>query len=121
MLIPKYLYDRGNRGGNTISLSQSIKYYFELLLSRRKWLANPVEYRLSGNQDWYRNEYLQSAHWHDVRANKLAEVGYYCEQCGQRDSILDVHHLDYERLGFELSSDLEVLCRECHQLQHLEA
>lgn len=27
---------------------------------------------------------------------------------------LEVHHLNYDRIGSELDIDLEVLCRECH-------
>jgi hypothetical protein len=34
---------------------------------------------------------------------------------------LEVHHLDYARLGAERDEDLEVLCRFHHQVRHAEA
>ena len=36
-----------------------------------------------------------------------------CEICGERDG-LQVHHLNYDRLGHELPGDLKVVCQGCH-------
>jgi hypothetical protein len=36
------------------------------------------------------------------------------ERCGHQYS-LELHHKTYERLGRELISDLEVLCKGCHE------
>lgn len=33
--------------------------------------------------------------------------------------ILEIHHLTYDRVGNEKSSDLQVLCSKCHKLKHL--
>jgi hypothetical protein len=31
---------------------------------------------------------------------------------------LQVHHLNYKRLGREKDRDLKVLCRRCHEFDH---
>jgi 5-methylcytosine-specific restriction endonuclease McrA len=68
--------------------------------------------------------YLRSPTWARKRQEKLLQANYICDRCGYSgltDPIqipLDVHHLTYERLGAEWMSDLEVLCRNCHQREH---
>lgn len=71
----------------------------------------------------YRAEYLASEHWKATRRAALRRVGYCCQHCGLRVEPdqrwrLDVHHLTYARLGAELDTDLEVICRACHQKEH---
>lgn len=61
--------------------------------------------------------YLLTEHWERVRRHALARGEYRCEEC-DAGSSLDVHHRTYERLGEELPSDLEVLCRSCHRWRH---
>lgn len=65
---------------------------------------------------WY-GAYLRSRHWRRLRAAKLAEVGERCESCGIR-GIVQIHHVTYERLRREELSDLQVLCRDCHNDAH---
>lgn len=48
-----------------------------------------------------------------------------CERCGiskeqaleAYDQSLHVHHRNYQRVGCELDSDLEALCRRCHEIE----
>ena len=63
-------------------------------------------------------EYLLSDHWAQFKARILNKRGPQCEQCGTAKGPIDVHHLTYERLGQELVTDVEVLCRNCHQKRH---
>ena len=65
---------------------------------------------------WY-GAYLRSRHWRRLRAAKLAEVGERCESCGIQ-GIVQIHHVTYERLRREELSDLQVLCRDCHNDAH---
>jgi hypothetical protein len=76
--------------------------------------------------------YLQSSHWTQVRARRLAAAGYQCEfkpivggendmkhgpYYGERCTAtygLEVHHKHYQSLGREKNQDLEVLCRFHH-------
>ena len=67
-------------------------------------------------QRWY-GAYLQSRHWQRLRAAKLAAVGERCESCGVQ-GIVQIHHVTYERLRREELSDLQVLCRDCHNDAH---
>lgn len=62
------------------------------------------------------SEYIRSARWKRKRAHRIYLSGGECESCGTsvRESNLEVHHLHYETLGRELMSDLEVLCKPCH-------
>lgn len=67
------------------------------------------------------NDYLSSPEWGRRRLAALGAARWRCEACGAKkgDATLDVHHLTYERLGHEPTSDLMVLCRACHDLHHL--
>jgi len=58
-------------------------------------------------------DYIQSAAWRRRREAKLEAVRRKCQWCGDRQRLA-VHHLNYTRLGCELSSDLIVLCNGCH-------
>ena len=107
-----------NRG--PVFISEIVAGYLEFLKDRQIWLSNPAEFRLQGNQHWYREIYLNSIYWvRYVRPFMLGRADHKCESCGRRDDVvLDVHHKTYDRLGFELPEDLEVLCRDCHEAEH---
>ena len=42
-----------------------------------------------------------------------------CEAC-QLERPLELHHLNYYRVGQELDDDLLALCRECHESKHID-
>jgi hypothetical protein len=76
---------------------------------------------------WYRTVYLKSEHWLSFRANTLA-TRRRCESCGlSRNACrlfyqcdLDLHHLTYKRCpGRELATDVQVLCRACHEISEI--
>ena len=58
--------------------------------------------------------YINSKAWYAKRDLKLRKAGYKCWWCGSRYE-LEIHHLNYDRLGSERLSDLMVLCRNCHR------
>ena len=58
-------------------------------------------------------QYIHSEAWRRRRLVKLEAAKHRCEYCGDVGR-LSVHHLTYERLGCEYSSDLIVLCTPCH-------
>ena len=68
-------------------------------------------------RDWYREVYLCSAHWYELRALKLARHGRLCDKCGERRT-LDVHHLNYRHIFDVGLDDLQCLCRACHNEEH---
>ena len=73
-------------------------------------------------QDAYRraeyNRFMKSDTWGVIRDAKLAIARHRCEKCGARKT-LDVHHLTYDRFGGdERMTDLQVLCRPCHNKAH---
>lgn len=71
---------------------------------------------LTNNQINHR-AYLASDLWKETRAKAIEHYGNICNSCGGFG--FDVHHKNYERAnGGELMSDLEVLCRECHDARH---
>lgn len=62
--------------------------------------------------------YMQSLVWAGIRRRKLERSHYQCEQCGT-SKRLEVHHLTYERFGGdERMTDLQVLCKPCHEKAH---
>ena len=61
--------------------------------------------------------YLASPLWARKRIEALEYYGAVCARCKCHGS--DVHHKTYDRTGGnELMSDLEVLCRPCHETHH---
>lgn len=72
---------------------------------------------LTARQIEYREVYLRSDHWQQVRIAALERAEHHCQVCNSAKS-LDVHHRTYERVGQERPMDLTVLCRRCHSLFH---
>jgi 5-methylcytosine-specific restriction endonuclease McrA len=60
-------------------------------------------------------KYLKSDHWKMISEEARRLAGYRCQVCNSKH-VLNVHHRTYERLGYELQSDLTVLCDDCHSL-----
>lgn len=94
----------------------------ELLRTQRdrEWEQTRIqqEDHLRELRDMPYSDYLQTDHWQDKRKSALYRAKYRCQLCDDGDTVLDVHHRTYRRLGCEHVSDLIVLCRECHQIFH---
>jgi hypothetical protein len=64
---------------------------------------------------------LKSPLWQQKRLEMLEEAAWGCENCGEKQSELHVHHKQYfkGRNPWEYENDqLQVLCNECHKVQH---
>ena len=59
------------------------------------------------------HDYLLTKEWQVHRQAALRRAKHRCQICGERDG-LEVHHLNYDRLGHELPADLQVVCHGCH-------
>lgn len=57
---------------------------------------------------------ISSVEWFELCKRLKHERGNHCDRCGKYYPFLEVHHKTYTRLGHELDTDLEVLCRDCH-------
>ena len=68
-------------------------------------------------REWYREVYLNSEHWKNLRAQKLAEKGRKCEKCGS-GTCIQIHHLNYRFIFDVQLCDLQVLCEACHKIAH---
>lgn len=62
-------------------------------------------------------EYLKTDHWQEIRKTMLKRASYKCSVCGM-SKPLHVHHNTYDRRGCEKTSDLVVLCHDCHEVYH---
>ena len=62
--------------------------------------------------------HLGSFYWQRIRYRKFIAVDWTCERCGDQTAELELHHRHYDTLGFEEIDDLEVLCGDCHRLEH---
>lgn len=62
-------------------------------------------------------KYLKSDTWKQKRINILRLIKK-CEVCGSKKN-LQVHHLNYNNIFNELYSDLKVMCKRCHDYEHL--
>jgi hypothetical protein len=68
---------------------------------------------------YYRNTYLKSDHWQNLRLEKLAHSNTRCCICHAASISNDVHHISYGKSLFEVgASDLRVVCRTCHEDVH---
>lgn len=63
-------------------------------------------------------EYIRSSEWIAKAKRAKLEAGQRCQSCGSDDRRLQVHHLNYGRLGEERPDDLIVLCGRCHRGEH---
>lgn len=63
--------------------------------------------------------YLRSEGWRMLRAAVICRAKGLCERCGKWP-VVNVHHLNYERLGREQLGDLLGVCSKCHQELHRE-
>lgn len=56
----------------------------------------------------------QTKRYSELRNAALATAGYRCERCGHKGG-LELHHKHYATLGNERLTDVEMLCRTCHE------
>jgi hypothetical protein len=63
-------------------------------------------------------EYLKSSEWKIIRDKKLNTAKYVCDGCGEKSGAMQVHHLNYDRIGCELLTDLASYCIVCHKKAH---
>lgn len=64
-------------------------------------------------------DYLKTPEWRRRRDRAIRLSGFKCSACQKRGS-LQVHHVNYAHLGEEWETDLEVLCRGCHEGHHFD-
>jgi 5-methylcytosine-specific restriction endonuclease McrA len=67
--------------------------------------------------DWY-NLYLQCDEWQALRERVFERDGGICRHTGCGRPAEQVHHLTYDRVGYELLSDLVSVCIPCHERTH---
>jgi hypothetical protein len=60
---------------------------------------------------------LQNPKWQKLRLEKMQEADWQCEICGDADTELNIHHIEYRenRRAWDYPlEELECLCRDCH-------
>jgi hypothetical protein len=63
-------------------------------------------------------DYLKSTHWKEFKASYMAQWRKpHCAFCRARRR-LNLHHVDYSRLGREEFDDVLLLCVDCHEEVH---
>lgn len=65
--------------------------------------------------DYYK--YLKTQAWENLRQQIFRRDHFRCVVCGEPKN-LSVHHITYENLGVEKTSDLVTLCPKCHKKVH---
>jgi len=65
--------------------------------------------------DWWThyNAYLKTAAWRERSRQTIEAAGGVCERC-HRARATQTHHLTYVNVGHEYPSDLQALCKPCH-------
>ena len=62
-------------------------------------------------------EYLLSPEWKEFRKKAFEHYGRKCSKC-KRTKNLQVHHLHYKNIFNEQLTDVVILCRKHHELEH---
>lgn len=65
------------------------------------------------------SQHLHSQYWRTIREIALAKSKYKCSRCRTKD-YLNAHHLTYENVGNERIEDIQILCRMCHEKEHVD-
>jgi hypothetical protein len=93
--------------------------------SRKKRRKVSEERRAKKRRDKWRSEqrggyqdYIQTSEWKRFRELAMNHHGRRCSRCGSWHGPFEVHHKTYDRLFGELVNDVEVLCAECHGIEH---
>ena len=89
------------------------------------WLHGLFKFNWDQKRKWYREEYLKSDHWKKFsRWRKYSGFAKFmgwnrCHDCRGNDMFgsLDLHHLTYAHLWWELPWDVMQLCRGCHNVR----
>lgn len=68
-------------------------------------------------KEWYATVYMQSLHWRELKAKAYEQYGRKCNRCASTRN-LQVHHKKYRSIYDVEVSDLEILCKNCHQKEH---
>jgi 5-methylcytosine-specific restriction endonuclease McrA len=85
---------------------------------RSEWHEHRYARRDENKSEWFTwyDKYLASLAWKEIRAKVLMRDEYKCLACGS--PATQVHHLTYERVGYEHIDDLASVCVDCHQYVH---
>jgi hypothetical protein len=68
-------------------------------------------------------EQLKHPNWQRIRLQRLEAADFECENCGDTETTLHVHHKQYfkGRMAWEYEfNELAVLCERCHQEEHIK-
>jgi len=85
--------------------------------SKKNNRKNKISGRSQTNWRGKYKEYLKSKQWLIKRKSAIKYYKGRCCRCGSKYR-LEVHHLNYSRLGNEKMSDLLLLCADCHRIEH---
>lgn len=67
-------------------------------------------------REWYHN-YLTTERWKNIRQLVINRENNVCQGC-RKSEIANVHHLNYDWIGYEFLFDLVGLCEPCHRRIH---
>jgi hypothetical protein len=77
--------------------------------------ANPFVAHVQWLRSLPYDMYLQTRHWSRMTNQSHVFWGSRCALCNSFTS-LQGHHRTYDRVGYELFTDVVSLCDECHEL-----
>ena len=86
-------------------------------IDEKYFILKTLREQYHGNETIKHGDYINSVAWQETRQKIFRRDGFRCVMCGQSTN-LNVHHITYENLGAEESSDLATLCQKCHAKVH---
>jgi hypothetical protein len=89
-------------------------FYQDLEKERKSKIFGTPEFRQA-----YQH-HINSSAWKKLCKEVRSRAHYMCERCGGFSVRLEIHHISYERFRNELLTDLQALCKRCHEVADRE-
>lgn len=89
----------------------------QFLIKNLYYESKRLEFEAKNERFEYYKDYMNSEKWKIIRKkviDKYNGMCFYCKEPGN-----DVHHKYYDNFGNEPLSDLVLLCRKCHEEEHI--
>lgn len=96
------------------------------VIPEKRYSCPPADVHLAGvekgiDMKLTYGEQLKRPEWQKMRLRVLENAGWKCEQCGNKEQMLHVHHKRYikGRMAWDYELDnFEALCESCHKDNH---
>ena len=99
-----------------------LKFKLKTLIKEQLNKTKNREKGATGENHWSwkggKSQYPNHTEMKKNRKIKLGITGGKCEDCGKKEKIMQIHHIDLSKINHKLNN-LKLLCLKCHCKYHL--